>query len=246
MKTFNTLLVVTSLSLSGLTLAQGSVHWSYSGEEGPAHWAELDESFITCGTGKNQSPIDIQAAVEGTLPAMTLNYKPNGNQVINNGHTVQVNYKPGSTLSIDGAEFELKQFHFHSPSENTIEGVAFPMEAHFVHADRTGNLAVIGVMFNTGEHNSELEKAWAHMPTHAGQKNALIAHVDASKLIPSDLDYFRFNGSLTTPPCSEGVNWFVMKTSVSASKEQLNQFIHTMHHDNNRPVQPINARKVIK
>ena len=184
--------------------------------------------------------------VEADLPEIQINYHAGGNEAVNNGHTIQVNYAAGSTINVDGQSFELKQFHFHSPSENTIEGHSFPMEAHFVHADKDGNLAVIAVMFEEGEANAELAKAWDNMPGNAGEKNTLTSAIDANALLPKSRDYYRFNGSLTTPPCSEGVRWLVMKTFDSTSKEQIEKFTHTMHHANNRPVQPANARLIMQ
>ncbi len=221
-------------------------HWSYSGEEGPALWGQLDPEFATCATGKNQSPVNLTGMVEGELPKIDINYKTGGGEIVNNGHTIQVNYASGSSISINSHQFELKQFHFHSPSENAIEGQNFPMEGHFVHADKDGNLAVIAVMFKEGEANTELAKAWAQMPKEAGDKVHLSASVDATKLLPADHDYYRFNGSLTTPPCSEGVWWLVMKNYDTASPEQIKQFTHTMHHPNNRPLQPVNARVIVQ
>ena len=221
-------------------------HWGYSGHEGPEHWGELDPEYSLCSEGKNQSPVNLTGMIESDLPPITINYKSGGNEILNNGHTIQVNHNPGSTITVDGNEFELKQFHFHAPSENTIEGHSYPMEAHFVHADKQGNLAVIAVMFKAGEKNAELEKAWAHMPENAGEKRALPKSVDAKILLPHDRDYYRFNGSLTTPPCSEGVWWLVMKYFHTASKKQIDKFVHTMHHPNNRPVQPANARAILK
>ncbi len=239
-------LLLCGLFASTTSLAEGKAHWGYSGHEGPDHWAQLSAEFGTCGSGKNQSPVNLTGMVEGDLPKMTVNYLVGGKDVVNNGHTIQVNYEPGSTITVAGKTFELKQFHFHSPSENTIEGNSFAMEGHFVHADKDGNLAVIAVMYKVGEQNAELEKAWAHMPHEAGTSHNLHSKVDANKLLPHDHDYYRFNGSLTTPPCSEGVNWFVMKFYDTASKAQIDKFIHAMHHDNNRPVQPLNARVIIK
>ena len=168
------------------------------------------------------------------------------NKILKNGHTIQVNYNPGSTIKVNGNEFELKQFHFHSPSENTIEGRSYPMEVHYVHADKDGNLVVIAVLFETGEKNAELEKAWAHMPENAGEKGVLSKSVDANNLLPHDHGYYRFNGSLTTPPCSEGVRWFVLKQSVTASKQQLDAFSNTLSHSNNRPLQKLNARTILQ
>jgi carbonic anhydrase len=239
-------LIIVVLCMTSIVLAAEKAHWGYSGHEGSEHWGELDPKYSPCSEGKNQSPVNLTGMIESDLSPITINYQSGGNEILNNGHTIQVNYKPGSTITVNGHKFELKQFHFHSPSENTIEGHSYPMEAHFVHADKEGNLAVIAVMFKTGEKNAELEKAWAHMPENAGEKNALPKSVDANILLPHDHDYYRFNGSLTTPPCSEGVWWLLMKYFDTASKEQIDKFAHTMHHPNNRPVQPINARAILK
>jgi len=239
-------LIIFGLYLIPTVSAGETAHWGYSGHEGPEHWGELDPNFFLCSKGKNQSPVNLTEMIESDLPPIKINYKSGGNEILNNGHTIQVNYDPGSTIIVDGNEFELKQFHFHSPSENTIEGHAYPMEAHFVHADKDGRLAVIAVMFKYGEKNTELEKAWAHIPNNAGEKRALSKHVDANILLPHDHDYFRFNGSLTTPPCSEGVLWIVMKYFHTTSKQQIDTFTQIMHHPNNRPVQPVNARAILK
>jgi carbonic anhydrase len=247
----NRTVLVISSAVAGLWLATAAcagehAHWTYSGAEGPEHWGGLDAAYSACASGRNQSPVDLTGMVEGELPALRLSYQPGGQEVVNNGHTVQINYAPGSTLEVDGHSFELKQFHFHAPSENVIEGKPFPMEAHFVHADAAGNLAVISVMFKVGAGNAELAKAWAQMPEAAGGKHALAAPVSATALLPAGHDYYRFNGSLTTPPCSEGVVWLVMKDTATASQAQVEKFMHAMHHPNNRPVQPLNARVVVK
>lgn len=206
----------------------------------------IRSKILTCSEGKNQSPVNLTGMIESALSPITINYQSGGNEILNNGHTIQVNYKPDSNIAVSGHTFELKQFHFHSPSENTIEGHSYPMEAHFVHADKDGNLAVIAVMFKEGEKNAALEKAWALMPGHADVKHSLPESVDANLLLPRDHAYYRFNGSLTTPPCSEGVLWLVMKYFNTASKEQIEKFTHTMHHPNNRPIQPANARAILK
>ena len=145
------------------------------------------------------------------MKPLKLDYKAGIADVVNNGHTVQINYAPGSTLSVDGIMFELKQFHFHSPSENKINGKQFPLESHLVHADKDGNLAVVAVMFQEGAAHTLLAKLWEKMPNKAGEKSALPTGLSVSQLLPKGRDYYRFNGSLTTPPCSEGVRWFVMK-----------------------------------
>ncbi len=238
--------IILVVLMTSIVLAGEKAHWGYSGHEGPEHWGELDPKYAPCSEGRNQSPVNLTGMIESELPPIAINYQSGGNEILNNGHNVGVNYKPGSTITVEGNEFELKQFHFHAPGENTIEGRSYPMEAHFVHTDKEGRLAVISVMFKTGEKNAELEKAWAHMPEKAGEKNALPKSVDGDNLLPKDRDYYRFSGSLTTPPCSEGVLWLVMKNFDTASKEQIDKFAHTMHHPNNRPVQPLNSRAILK
>jgi len=245
MKKISIAVMAVTVLFAGQILAAGT-HWTYSGHEGPEHWGTLDASYSTCTTGKNQSPINLTNMIEGELPSLDVKYKKGGNEILNNGHTIQVNYLPGNTITVGERTFELKQFHFHSPSENTIEGELFPLEAHLVHADAAGNLAVVAVMFREGVENAELEKVWQRIPEKEGVSVVLSSAADANNILPKDHDYYRFNGSLTTPPCSEGVNWFVMKTPVTASKQQIAKFEHVMHHANNRPVQPINAREVIQ
>lgn len=239
--------LVIGLLLTGGSLAADNVHWGYSGHEGPENWGELSPGYATCSNGLNQSPVNITDTVEGDLPVLKVTYQSGGDEVVNNGHTIKVNYVSGSTITVDNHTFELKQFHFHSPSENTIDGQSFPMEAHFVHADKDGNLAVVAVMYELGDQNAELERVWSQMPGKVGDEIKLKHRVDANKLLPAgDHDYYRFNGSLTTPPCSEGVAWFVIKKSDTVSKQQLDKFTQVMHHDNNRPVQPIHARVIVK
>lgn len=224
---------------------QHRLHWTYQGEQGPAHWAQIDEKFATCGSGKNQSPINLTAMLEGDLPALAPAYNASGYQVTNNGHTIQVDYKPGSTLKVDGIEFELKQFHFHSPSENLVDGKQYPLEAHLVHSDISGNLAVVALLFTEGESNVELSEIWSQLPSEAGETLALKKSVNVAAFLTKGLDYYRFDGSLTTPPCSEGVRWLVLKQPLTVSLEQVKQF-NTLIGDNNRPVQPLNARLVIQ
>jgi carbonic anhydrase len=221
-------------------------HWGYSGEAGPENWSKIDSKFAMCALGRNQSPIDLAGFVEADLKPLTLAYKAGAADIVNNGHTVQVDYAPGSTLTVDGRAFELKQFHFHSPSENRVGGKQFPLEGHLVHADKDGNLAVVAVMFQEGAANALLGKLWEKMPAKAGEKAALPAGLSAAQLLPADRDYYRFNGSLTTPPCSEGVWWLVMKKPVTVSKAQVAQFAKTVGFANNRPVQPVNARPVLR
>lgn len=232
---------------SGAYAAEGGgAHWGYSGEHGPEHWGELDPAYSACGEGRNQSPINLTGFIESELEPVEIQYEAGGKQVVHNGHAIQVNFAPGSTIMLDGRAFKLKQFHFHAPSENHIDGKSFPMEAHLVHADKAGNLAVVAVMFVEGEPNPAIASVWSYMPGIEGGKQLLPAGVSAEGILPSNRDYYRFSGSLTTPPCSEGVWWIVMKEPVTVSKDQIEKFVNVMGHPNNRPIQPLNGRPVLK
>ena len=241
-----TVLVAALCSMSSAVLASGGTQWAYSGHEGPEYWGDLSKDYALCSTGKNQSPIDIKGVIEAEMKPISFDYKVGGSSVINNGHTIQINYDAGSSISLNGHSYELKQFHFHAPSENLIGSHSFPLEGHLVHADKKGNLAVVGVMFEEGAENSELAKAWAVMPTAEEKSAKPTTPLSADALLPNSRDYYRFNGSLTTPPCSEGVTWLMMKSSVKASSHQIEAFSEMMHHANNRPVQATNARPVLK
>jgi carbonic anhydrase len=245
MKKNFTLAVV--LSLCG-SLAQAGTgpHWGYTGHAGPQHWGELDPAFGLCAKGKNQSPVNIVGALEAELPPLDIAYGGKASEILNNGHTVQANFPAGNFLTVSGHRFELKQVHFHTPSENHIDSRSFPLEAHFVHADASGNLAVISVMFQEGGENAALATLWREMPMNAGERHPLHASFAAPDLLPVDRDYYRFSGSLTTPPCSEGVWWLVLKNPLTVSKAQVEKSAHAVHGHNNRPVQPENARPFLK
>lgn len=245
-KTIIASFAVAGMLLSGAAAAAGQTQWSYSGTTGPENWGKLAPEFATCSTGKNQSPVNLTGMIEGELPALEFHYKRGGHEVINNGHTIQINYAPGSHMAVGGKSYELKQIHFHSTSDNMIDGRSFPLETHFVHADKAGNLAVVAVMHEVGRANTELGKAWVQMPMKKGGKAALKNTIDAAALLPQNQQYYRYNGSLTTPPCTEGVSWFVMKSVDTASQEQVDKFMRAMLHANNRPVQPLNARIIVQ
>ena len=221
-------------------------HWEYSGQTGPENWGSIDSKYSVCSSGKNQSPVNLSDFIDADLKPISFQYRTGGRTVINNGHTIQVDYDPGSQIRVEDRIFNLKQFHFHSPSENMVKGTSYPMEVHFVHADANGNLAVVGVLFTEGERNQELDKVWRVMPKSAGAKTRLETPVSASAILPKEQEYYRFDGSLTTPPCSEGVIWLLMKNPVSASKAQIDHFRTTMGGDTNRPVQSVNARTILK
>ena len=233
-------------TLIASSFAFASANWSYEGHTGPKYWGDLDKKFIMCKIGKNQSPIDInkQDLIKACLNPLKLEYNSKAKSVVNNGHTIKVSIEDGSYLYVDGKKFELKQFHFHTPSENTIDGKNYPMEAHLVHISKDGEIAVIGVMFKLGKENKALKKFQNSICSKVNKKKTISAYLNPSELLPKNRDYYRFNGSLTTPPCTEGVRWFVFKEPVEMSKEQLKIFSKIMG-KNNRPTQPINARKVL-
>lgn len=223
-----------------------AAHWGYEGESSPEHWAKLSEKFKLCGSGANQSPINIKSNFDVELPAIKFNYAGKVTKVVNNGHTIQVDIAKGSSIDIEGQTYDLKQFHFHTPSENTIDGKSFPLEAHFVHRNREENTyAVVAVMFEEGAENALLKSIWAKMPKEARKTAELDENLAYPTLMPEDKDYYRFNGSFTTPPCTEGVKWMVLKKPMSASKEQIKQFFDTMKHANNRNIQKTGARVIV-
>ncbi|MGL4752801.1 MAG: carbonic anhydrase [Aeromonadaceae bacterium] len=235
-----------ALSVTPVLAEEQHAHWGYEGDVAPANWGKLSDEYAVCGNGKNQSPVDIHSAVKARLAPLATAYQAGGDQILNNGHTIQVIYEAGSHISIDGAAFTLKQFHFHAPSENLIAGRSYPLEVHLVHADEAGNLAVVALMFNEGKANPLLQTLWAQMPAKAGDKVALNKSVNVADLLPKDKHYYRFAGSLTTPPCSEGVRWLVLKKPMTASKQQIEQFAKLMGHPNNRPVQTLGARQIVE
>lgn len=241
----NTLFLAFSVLLAGSTWASGAAHWGYSGHAAPEYWASISEEYSACA-GMNQSPINLTGFIESELMPLSISYKKAGYEILNNGHAIQINYQPGSQMSVEKGVYELKQFHFHSPSENMIDRKSYPLEAHLVHVDKEGNLAVISVLFDEGEKNAALEKAWEKMPEKVDEKYSFSSSLNAKDILPAVLDYYRFNGSLTTPPCTEGVRWFVIKEPLTASKRQIEKFKRVMHEPNNRPVQPVNARVILK
>jgi carbonic anhydrase len=225
----------------------GSHHWSYSGDEGPSHWARLDSQYRLCGSGKKQSPINIRsnAVYRGEAPPLEFDYRPARATIEDNGHSVQIDYEPGSTLHVGHESYELVQFHFHHPSEERVDGKRFDMVAHLVHRSPGGELAVVAVLMKVGRENPLLNSVWRHLPPpgkHGATEGASV--IDVRDLIPANHAYFSYVGSLTTPPCTEGVRWFVVKTPIEISKDQLDVFAARYPNDA-RPVQKLNGRHVI-
>ena len=224
-----------------------SVHWGYEGKGGPYTWGSLDPSFRLCSVGKMQTPINIIPTKNIDLPELNLTYEASSKNVINNGHSIQVNVNHGSSLLLDGTRYELKQFHFHTPSENNLYGESFPLEAHFVHVSESGKIAVIGVMFKKGAQNPILSKIWSKFPLAEGShKPVHLSAEDIQSIMPKDREYYKFMGSLTTPPCTENVHWIVYKEPVTISKEQVRRFFNIFGHPNNRPIQKSNDRMIYR
>jgi carbonic anhydrase len=224
--------------------AKDQHEWSYEGDQGPAHWGDLKAGYSACKTGTEQSPIDIGDVRTTKLPAIHFQYKNTPLKIINNGHTIQVNIAPGSFIAVGDKRYELKQFHFHHPSEERIHGQSYDMVVHLVHADSGGKLAVIAVLLKKGNANSTLDEIWTQMPKIEGKEQEIAGvQINAAALLPPDTAYYTYRGSLTTPPCSEGVRWFVLKTPIEISTEQIDTFA-TIYPHNVRPVQPIGGRVV--
>jgi carbonic anhydrase len=221
----------------------GAPHWSYTGDTGPAHWGSLSPEYSLCAVGRSQSPINITETTNVDLPNIGFHYEAVPVDIINNGHTVQVNYKSGSWIDINGSRYDLAQFHFHSPSEHTIAGKKFPAEMHLVHKSSDGRLAVIGVLLAEGANNPKFEPVWRHLPAQPGKATRFDDMINAADLLPADVRTLRYQGSLTTPPGTEGVSWFVMTEPVTLSKEQIAAF-RRIHDGNARPTQPLNGRTV--
>lgn len=242
-------LLVSGFMLSGCATESHDTHWGYTGHTSPEHWGELSEAFKTCSTGQKQSPVNIEVtkATDKDLPALNLNYLASKAVVVNNGHTIQTNLTDeNSTLTIDGKTYTLKQFHFHAPSENTINSKSFPLEGHFVHIAKDGSIAVVAVLYEIGDANAELAPVWAKMPTAAGEEAKLKDTFNPATLVSPKQSYYNFEGSLTTPPCTEGVDWIVLKAYGHVSQDQVDQFSKAVGVKNNRPVQPLNERTITK
>ncbi len=219
-------------------------HWSYSGATGPEQWGALDAQFATCASGQRQSPIDIRRTVLADLPPIRFDYHAVPLSIVDNGHSIKVDTPGAGGINVDGEDYALQQFHFHKPSEEKINGKAYDLVAHLVHQSASGKLAVVAVLFEAGKEQALLRTLWTHLPLET-DKPVLRPEVKINPLdlLPAKRGYYTFLGSLTTPPCSEGVLWLVLKSPVQVSKEQLAGFA-TIYKNNVRPVQPVNGRLI--
>lgn len=223
--------------------------WSYEGDTGPAHWGELDPTYAGCSKGKEQSPINIEPSQikESEMKVdMTIQYEPTTVTLENTGNTIQANpITKRNMIVLNDKEYALEQFHFHTPSEHQFNGKSSPMELHLVHKDPYGKLAVLGVMIQEGNENERLAAAWNVLPKKTSEKTIVKEPVDVKSLLPQKQTNFHYNGSLTTPPCTEGIKWLVFEHPIYMSKDQIQAF-KDLFPDNHRPVQPINDREIIK
>jgi len=239
------LAVVCAGAASAQAPATGSTpRWSYSGADGPDHWGDLDPSFATCKTGKLQSPVDIKEAKPADLHALRFDYKLSPLKIIDNGHTIRINVEPGSSVIVDGKSYPLVQFHFHHPSEEEIEGRKSDMVVHLVHQLPEGGTVVVAILLKSGNENPLIRDLWSHLPKETNKEVEFKKVViNAADFLPADQNYYTFEGSLTIPPCNEGVKWFVLKSPVELSASQIAKFAR-MYPDNARPIQPTNGRAI--
>ena len=242
------LLMLANPAAAGETVPH-TPHWTYDGESGPAVWGTLDPHYAECGRGDRQSPIDLPVAAgldapNSPPPKLEAFHHEHVIDVINDGHTVKVVYDDGDVLNLSGATYRLVQYHFHAPSEHTFGGQHFPLELHLVHRADDGRLAVLAVMLEKGLHNSDFDPVLTHVPSFAGGTEH-VEHVaiDVDAMLPTDRRAFAYLGSLTTPPCSEGVNWLVLRIPVTLDGAQIHALADVLHH-NARPTQPVHGRVV--
>ena len=217
--------------------------WGYGPEDGPAVWGRLSSEYLLCAVGNRQSPIDIVGATRAEVPAVVFHYQPMMLEVQHNGHTVEVASTSENWIEVGGARYDLTQFHFHTPGEHTVEGRPFDMEVHLVHQNEEGTLAVVGILVRRGGEHPVLDDLAEQLP-EPGESLAIEKKIAVAELLPEASRIFRYEGSLTTPPCSEGVQWFVFETPVEVSAAALAAFEAVLG-DNSRPVQPLNGRELL-
>lgn len=223
----------------------GAPHWAYNGAGGPQQWANLKPEFSLCSTGQRQSPIDIRGGLSVDLEPVRFDYQASKFAVVDNGHTVQVNLNQGNAIEVGGKRYELLQFQFHRPSEERIDGRQFEMSLHLVHRNEQGQLAVVGLLFDKGPPHPVLQQVWNNLPLEKNDENQASNPIELADLLPADRRYYTYMGSLTTPPCSEGVKWIVMRQPVTLTKEQIDIFAR-MYPMNARPIQAVAGRRIMQ
>jgi carbonic anhydrase len=238
--------VLSLAAANGYGAEKDKEKWTYLGATGPAKWGNLDKDFEECKVGQLQAPIDIPDAIarKGDLPSLLFDYKPTPLKVLDNGHTIQINYGPGNFLMVAGKKYELMQIHFHKPSEEKIDGKGHEMDAHLVHQSPDRKLGVVAIQLDAGPDNPLMKALWSNLPKEKGTESVTpTVMINAMDLLPKNKGYYTFSGSLTTPPCSEDVTWFVLKTPVQVSADGIARF-GRLYPMNARPVQPVNGRDI--
>lgn len=219
--------------------------WSYHGDNGPEHWGELTPEFRSCSLGLEQTPIDLDGAIRAEMGQLDISYSKVPVRVVNDGNTIQASCGPGCHTNIAGTRYDLVQFHFHHPSEHLVSGKSFQMECHFIHKSATGTVAAVAVFVTPGSANPALTPLWDVMPIKTGGEATPAGMFDPAALLPEARSYFRYAGSLTSPPCSEGVTWIVFASPIEASTAQIAQFA-ALFMNNARPVQGRNRRFLLE
>lgn len=239
---------LTGLALCPLCANAGitaeDAHWSYEGAHGPDHWGDLDLASKVCSVGSQQSPIAIDASIEAQLAPLRFSWPRRADTIVNNGHTIQLNFGEGGTLDVGSERYSLVQFHFHHPSEHLVNDKSFPMEAHFVHRKASGSLGVIGVLMTTGKPNPVFAKVAATMPPTEGAPVKAHSGINPNGLLPTKLGYYRYSGSLTTPPCSETVDWMLLADPIEVAEADVAAFAK-LYPLNARPAQKVDRRFVL-
>lgn len=238
----------TLLTACLMPLTTLAASWGYIGETGPARWGEISSEYATCQTGINQSPIDIQTATTNklSLPALNIQYVDGPTRFRSINHTLQGTMSPytSNSINVDGKIYYLKQLDFHAPSEHTLNGKNYPLELQLVHKNQHGDIAIVAVMFDVDEPNQAIQNLWESFPAMEDSSMPIFSPVNINQLLPDNKTYWRYRGSLTTPPCTEGVTWAVLKTPVTLSADQLDKFHYIVGSANNRPPHPLNERKI--
>ncbi|RWA97237.1 MAG: carbonic anhydrase [Mesorhizobium sp.] len=231
-------------AISAEAARAASTHWGYAGPAGPEHWGDLDERNFVCSAGTQQSPIDVKGAIKADIPQIAIGWHKGGGRMVNNGHTIQVNLPQGSTLTRGDRVYDLLQFHFHAPSEHHVAGRNFPMEAHFVHKDADSDtVGVLGVFLTPGATNASFASLAAAFPATSGEETA-VDEVDPNEFLPASLAYWTYEGSLTTPPCTENVEWMVAMEPVDVDPADMERFT-SLYPLNARPIRSPNRRFIL-
>jgi carbonic anhydrase len=223
---------------------EGHPHWSYEGTTGPDKWGSLDAADGVCSAGRQQSPIDIRGSINARQPPLEINWRKRPGSIVNNGHTIQIDVTEGDTLDLGDRSFRLMQFHFHHPSEHLVAGKAFAMETHFVHAAANGGLAVVAVLMMPGKANAAFNRIVSTMPQQEGPSAPGDPAIDPNQLLPIERAYYHYEGSLTTPPCSETVDWLVLAHPIEVAEADIGRFAK-LYPKNARPVQDLDRRFIL-